>query len=122
MSWANGRMFEAMDGWHDTAPVGRVEGDVNAEGVHDMGGHVIEWVADYYGPYPKSESALLNPINSVPSRTTPQRVARGGGWLVFLPSAARAAKRHRFAPEYRGVSLGFRCASSPKIPKAPDAR
>ena len=72
--------------------VGRYPGGASPSGALDMAGNVWEWVADRYDEDPK------------------RRVVRGGSCCgYFVPP--RAPNRNAWAPEYRDVDLGFRCAA-----------
>jgi formylglycine-generating enzyme required for sulfatase activity len=101
-------MYQEADSWPTTAPVGEVEGDTSAFGVRDMGGNVVEWVADVYAPYALS---LKNDPrrDKAPAADSP-RVIRGGGWRSDVPRDVRAAFREGLVGDARFVSAGFRCA------------
>lgn len=76
-------------------------------GLHDMGGNVAEWVADFYDRY--QNKALSDPTG--PTNGT-YRVIRGGG--VLDPNVAmRGQARFQGRPDTRSFSVGFRCAVSP---------
>ncbi|MFH2204772.1 MAG: SUMF1/EgtB/PvdO family nonheme iron enzyme [Elusimicrobiota bacterium] len=104
------------DGYIYPAPVGSYEGQWTAVGqfmdgrspygCSDMAGNAAEWVADWYDAGYYSGAPSRNPGG-------PQRGSfRGvrGGSSRSAPSSVRCAKRAYREPEYRGYTLGFRCA------------
>jgi formylglycine-generating enzyme required for sulfatase activity len=97
-------------GTHATAPVGSYKEDKSPYGVYDMAGNVMEWVDDWYGPYPG---------NTIPSKDYGEhyRVLRGGtagieGHYVLGSIFSRASARHYYIPTEGGDDAGFRCAKS----------
>jgi formylglycine-generating enzyme required for sulfatase activity/serine/threonine protein kinase len=98
-------MYPDNDGWETTAPVGSYPGGQSPFGALDMVGNVREWMADWYGDYPK----LAKTDPQGPSTGT-SRVSRGGGWSLVDVAKARAADRDWPDPMLRAIDLGFRCA------------
>ncbi len=99
-------------GWYDENSGGRTTHPVgqkrpNAWGLFDMHGNVWEWVADWYGAYPRS--AVTDPRGP---RTGASRVNRGGSWSSNARHC-RAASRSNDAPGDRYLNLGFRLARTP---------
>jgi len=99
-----------LAGWYcrnaanTTHPVG--EKQVNAWGLYDMHGNVLEWVQDWRAAYPAG--AAVDPVG--PAAGT-DRVKRGGAWLNYTQDA-RSAARFDGAPSDRRSNLGFRPARS----------
>ncbi len=85
-----------------TTPVGSFP--ANAWGLFDMHGNVLEWCADWCGPYPERE--LKDPQGLIGGD---RRVCRGGSWRVN-PRDCRSAYRRGYAPVSRNGILGCRVA------------
>ena len=98
-------MYEADDGFPNTAPVGSFPKGASRYGLKDVVGNVWEWVADYYGPYTKDEQQ--NP-KGPPSGE--ERVIRGGSWNASLAPWVRPTFRYKAVPGERSYGVGFRCA------------
>jgi len=101
-------MYDADDGFPNTAPVGSFPKGASRYGVQDVVGNVWEWVSDRYGAYSKEEQ---NNPGGPP--TGEERVIRGGGWNGSYPSWVRPTFRYKDASSKRSYGIGFRCARSP---------
>src|SRR5690606_30563693 len=87
------------------APVGTTPGDISPFGVLDMAGNVLEWCADWYGPYPAEDSTLLDNPAGPPQGA--QRIMRGGCWAWEAPGL-RTTARTLAPPQQRLNLAGFR--------------
>jgi len=98
-------MYDVDDGFANTAPVGSFPKGASRYGVKDVVGNVWEWVADYYGEYPKDEQK-----NPKGPESGDERVIRGGAWNASFASWVRPTFRYKDAPGKRSYGIGFRCA------------
>ena len=115
-----GREFPWGDDWDPTrlnigrsekgegvVPVGSYRNGRSVYGVYDLAGNVMEWVDDWYGPYPGSDM-------SVTVAAEQYKVVRGGGWggvgHYAISHFYRSAYRFYLKPDSAFVDLGFRCA------------
>ena len=89
------------------APVGSYPSGASPYGVMDMAGNVMEWVRDWYEPYPGS-------TDKDDSFGKKNKVVRGGGWggvgHYALSQFYRAAYRFFMRPDSQYADIGFRCA------------
>jgi formylglycine-generating enzyme required for sulfatase activity len=85
-------------------PVGLFPKGATPDGIYDLAGNVWEWVADWYGDYPKGRQR--NPTGPEKGGA---KVLRGGAWYDDA-SGLRAVNRLKFVPEGRYVNFGLRCA------------
>ncbi len=91
----------------------------NALGLHDMVGHVQQWTADWYAPYPTG--SVTDPMQTTagsPPGEPARRVLRGGSWLRSLDSG-RCAARSRSTPGSRNADMGLRVVVDAEAPPAP---
>jgi formylglycine-generating enzyme required for sulfatase activity len=98
-------MYDADDGWPSTAPVGTFPKGSSPYGLHDVAGNVWEWVADWYGEYPKDKQD--DPAGPASGQ---KRVVRGGAWNGSRASWVRPTFRYASGPSERSYAIGFRCA------------
>ncbi len=90
-------LYQASDGWPETAPVGSFPAGASKDGALDLAGNVWEWTASEYASYDGR-------------RHEGNRVLRGGSWGGGDARTERTTNRFRLPPESRGQFLGFRCA------------
>ena len=69
-----------------------------------MHGNVWEWCADRYGEDHYREVAEADPTGPARGGT---RVLRGGSWNSS-GHMCRGARRHKYAPNFKGDTIGFR--------------
>lgn len=74
--------------------------------IYDMGGNILEWVNDWYGPY--TYKSAKNPKGQRSSHIG--KVLRGGSYVI-LPKYARPSWRSVSNPKFRSPAIGFRLAS-----------
>ena len=112
--WDQGRLNDGSGaGWpQGVAPVGSYPKGASPYGVEDMAGNVMEWVDDWYQPYPGSQYKSDDFGEKM-------KVVRGGGWgglgHYVINHFYRTAYRFNLRPEYTFIDLGFRCAQSPTV-------
>ncbi len=98
-------MYDVDDGFPNTAPVGSFPKGASRYGIKDVVGNVWEWVADWYGDYPKDEQK-----DPKGPETGTERVIRGGAWNASYASWVRPTFRYKDVPTKRSYGIGFRCA------------
>ncbi|MDB5261381.1 MAG: hypothetical protein JWQ14_662 [Adhaeribacter sp.] len=76
----------------------------NPWGLYDVHGNVWEWVQDFYS---NSYYAQSPSIDLKGPATGKDHVVRGGSWHITADSW-RSTFRKPYAPDYRGISIGFR--------------
>ncbi len=90
----------------DLTSVGSFQTGISDFGAFDMGGNVMEWVADWYAAAYYSASPYANPPGPSPSK---HKVMRGGSWqlgTLWLSGYNREVS----TPGLGNNNLGFRCA------------
>lgn len=108
--WSMRKVSAGMGGDLGVMPVGSIEEGKSYYGAYDMAGNVMEWVADWYQPYPGSAYRSQDFGEKF-------KVVRGGGWgglgHYVISQFYRTAYRFYLRPESRFQDLGFRCARDP---------
>lgn len=92
----------------DTDTVGSRPAGASPNGVHDMAGNVLEWVADWHDReyYSACASGCTNPKGPA---TGVHRSIRGSSWFMDAPHLRLAIRSSEF-PVSQLDFLGFRCA------------
>lgn len=105
---ARANLVGAEDGSEYTAAVGSFARDESPAGVHDLAGNAMEWVADWFQEDYYRGMPERDPVGPP---TGDQKSIRGASWNDSL-ERARTTVRFKIYPEYRDVTIGFRCAKS----------
>lgn len=90
------------DGWPQTSPVGSYPRGASPFGIEDLAGNVFEWCLDGMESYKGKETA--NPRSS---RSSNQRIYRGGSWKSRITSLRTTARSFN-QPDYSSNDVGFR--------------
>lgn len=95
-------------------PVGSARQDWTPEGVADMAGNVMEWVADAYLPeYPACAPPCIDPIVSQPVESTANTLRSVRGSSYNEPGLfGFGVRRSRWSTTDPRPNLGFRCAKT----------
>ncbi len=99
------------DGFKYTSPVGAFRSDQSPEGVFDLAGNAMEWTADWFD---ERYYAMMPGINPLGPPNGKERVIRGASWNDSI-TRAKTPTRFKMRPDYRDVTIGFRCAKSPSM-------
>jgi formylglycine-generating enzyme len=98
---------------HGTAPVDSYETGQSGFGVYNLTGNVMEWASDWYDEQYYRVMPGENPSGPA---IGDEKVIRGGSWHDSL-RYAHTFSRFKMLPEYRDVTIGFRCAKSGEMPQ-----
>jgi formylglycine-generating enzyme required for sulfatase activity len=99
-------VFRHSWGYEATGAVGTRPDGASPYGVHDMGGNVWEWCADWYDDGYYADSPDRDPKGPPSGRA---HVVRGGSW-DSRPTVLSASCRSWGHRGYRDGDFGFRCA------------
>jgi len=96
------------DHFAGTAPVDSFDAGRSPYGLYNMTGNVMEWVNDWYDEHYYKVMPAKNPPGPA---IGDEKVIRGGSWHDSF-RYAHTYSRFKMFPEYRDVTIGFRCAKS----------
>lgn len=96
------------DGFAGAAPVDAFPEGQSPYGVYQMAGNVMEWVSDWYDEHYYKVMSTNNPTGA---DIGDEKVIRGGSWHDSF-RYSHTYSRFKMLPEYRDVTIGFRCAGS----------
>jgi len=99
-------VFRRSWGHQATGAVASHPAGISPYGLHDMGGNVWEWCADWYDGDYYAESPFLDPKGP---KSGSAHVVRGGSW-DSRPTVLSASCRSWGHRGYRDGDFGFRCA------------
>jgi formylglycine-generating enzyme required for sulfatase activity len=105
---SNANLVHDGDGFKYTSPVGAFRGDRSPEGVFDMAGNAMEWTSDWFDERYYANMSDRDPLGPPNGK---ERVIRGASWNDSV-SRAKTTTRFKMRPDYRDVTIGFRCAKS----------
>ncbi len=94
--------YDESDGYKYASSVAAFPDGQTPEGVFSMAGNVMEWLADWYGPYNTSQTN-----NPTGAPTGISRVLRGGSW-AGSNDFCRGFHRNKSEPDLRYRDGGFR--------------
>lgn len=91
-----------------TTLVGSFEKDKSPYGLYDVAGNAREWVQDWYEEQYYRKAPVRNPKGPEQGDV---KTLRGGSWNDSSFSGRTTARMKMF-PDYRDITIGFRCARS----------
>jgi sulfatase modifying factor 1 len=90
------------DGYKYTAPISAFPQGQTPTGIFSLAGNVMEWIADWFGPYDTAQT-----INPVGPASGLERVLRGGSWAGST-DFSRGFHRNSSQPKIRYRDGGIR--------------
>jgi formylglycine-generating enzyme required for sulfatase activity len=94
--------YDMSDGYKYTAPISVFPQGQTPTGIFSLAGNVMEWIADWYGPYNTAQT-----VNPTGPASGLERVLRGGSW-AGSNDFARGFHRNRSQPKIRYRDGGIR--------------
>ena len=98
----------ADDHYQGTSPVDGFQSGESPYGLFNMTGNAMEWVNDWYQ---EQYYKFMPPRNPPGPSIGDEKVIRGGSWHDSF-RYAHTYSRFKMYPEYRDVTIGFRCVRS----------